>query len=43
MFGIVCFLQQQPVYASDDTGEEYITISVDAIDDNGTLSCGIYV
>ncbi len=37
MFGIVCFLQQQPVYASDDTGEEYITISVDAIDDNGTL------
>lgn len=37
MLCIVCFLQQQPVYASDDAGEEYITISVDAIDNNGNL------
>lgn len=34
---IACFLCQMPVHASDDEGEEYITISVDAVDDNGNL------
>lgn len=37
MLCIVCFLLRQTVYASDDAGEEYITISIDAIDDNGDL------
>lgn len=32
-----CFLLQMPVYASDSDGEEYITISVDAVDDSGDL------
>lgn len=31
----LCSTYQMPVYASD--GEEYITISVDAVDDNGSL------
>ena len=34
---IVCFLYQMPVHASGAEGEEYITISVDAVDDNGNL------
>ncbi len=34
---IACLLFRMPVYASDDTGEEYITISVDAVDENGSL------
>ena len=34
---IACLLFQMPVYASDSTGEEYITISVDAVDENGNL------
>ena len=38
MAGIIaCLLFQMPVYASDSTGEEYITISVDAVDENGNL------
>ena len=32
---IGCFMFQMPVYASD--GQEYITISVDAVDENGNL------
>lgn len=32
---IVCFTFRMPVYASD--GQEYITISVDAVDENGNL------
>ncbi len=36
MIGIIaCLAFQMPVYASD--GEEYITISVDAVDENGNL------
>ncbi len=36
MIGIIaCLVFQMPVYASD--GEEYITISVDAVDENGKL------
>ncbi|MDE6388337.1 MAG: DUF4366 domain-containing protein [Lachnospiraceae bacterium] len=32
---VACFTFQMPVYASD--GQEYITISVDAVDENGNL------
>lgn len=34
---IACILYQMPVHASGAEGEEYITISVDAVDDNGKL------
>lgn len=38
---LICCLFRFPVYASDNAGEEYITISVDAADDNGKLKYAI--
>ncbi len=38
---IGCYLFQTPVYASDNAGEEYITISVEAADDSGNLKYAI--
>ena len=38
---IGCYLFQTPVYASDNAGEEYITISVEASDDSGNLKYAI--